>query len=77
MAENNTEQHRETNARYESGNPGFRVERQNVENNNIVKPAFYYDPNINYSEYRYIQIGKMDKICNKCKAKKWSDEPDG
>lgn len=42
-----------------------------------MRSAFLYDPNINYSGYTDIQIGKMNKVCNKCKAKKWSDEPNG
>lgn len=41
------------------------------------KFAFNYNPQLDYINYKEIQIGKMDKICSKCHAKKWKDEPLG
>ncbi|KAL4135258.1 hypothetical protein QTP88_006881 [Uroleucon formosanum] len=41
------------------------------------RSAFRYDPQImfDYAQQSSVQIGTMNKICSKCSAKKWTDEP--
>ncbi|XP_047534370.1 uncharacterized protein LOC125069008 [Vanessa atalanta] len=41
------------------------------------RSAFNYDPNNDYAMQSTVTIGAMSKICRKCSAKKWSDEPNG
>ncbi|XP_060866431.1 uncharacterized protein LOC132942139 [Metopolophium dirhodum] len=39
------------------------------------RSAFTYDPQIDYAQQSSVQIRAMEKICSKCSAKKWADEP--
>ncbi|GBP66879.1 hypothetical protein EVAR_18051_1 [Eumeta japonica] len=44
---------------------------------NLLNAAFAYDCTVDYSELNDIDIGRMDKICNLCQAKKWAAETPG
>lgn len=44
---------------------------------NLDRAGFNYDHNIDYASHPSIQIGKMDKVCNKCNAFKFKNETDG
>ena len=44
---------------------------------NLLNFAFAYDCNLDYSVLNDVDIGRMNKICNKCQAKKWKDEAPG
>jgi len=41
---------------------------------NLLNSAFSYDFTLDYVVLNYIDIGRMDKICNLCQAKKWAAE---
>jgi len=45
--------------------------------NNVLNFAFAYDCNLDYFVLNDVDIGRMDKICNKCQAKKWEAEAPG
>lgn len=44
---------------------------------NWLDAAFSYDPIKSYSTSKDVTIGQMNKICNFCNAKKWTDESPG
>ena len=41
------------------------------------RSAFSYDPHIDYAKQNTVTIGAISKICPKCFAKNWSNEPNG
>lgn len=42
-----------------------------------MNSAFSYDCTLDYVILNYIDIGRMDKLCNLCQAKKWGAEDPG
>jgi len=46
-------------------------------NINLNQAAFQYNPSINYQNHKKLVIGKMDQVCNKCKALKFKGETPG
>ncbi|GBP23366.1 Protein ALP1-like [Eumeta japonica] len=49
-----------------------RVRNRILANSNRL--AFRYDPQVDYAQQAFVQIGVMNKICSNCSAKKWVDE---
>ena len=39
--------------------------------------SFAYDCSLDYSVLNYVDIGRMNKTCNKCQVKKWKAEAPG
>ena len=44
---------------------------------NFLHFAFAYDCSLDYSVLNYVDIGRMNKTCNKCQVKKWKAEAPG
>ena len=41
------------------------------------KAAFHYDCDTDYASHKQVDIGRMEKTCTKCNAKKWKNESPG
>lgn len=63
------------NQRERQQTPTARVHNRVLAHRN--RSAFRYDLHIDYAQQSSIQIGTMNKICSKCSAKKWGNEPNG
>jgi hypothetical protein len=63
--------------RYQGNRIRSATARRSVEPSELALAAFNYDPHLHYENYPHVLIGKMDKICRHCSAKKYQGEPPG
>lgn len=54
-----------------------RILRQNHEPESLLRAAFHYNHEINYSLHTSVVIGTMNKVCVNCKALKFKNEAPG